>query len=192
MQDAVNYEVGGAAHSTLREKVLEHTFIADLSRTFWQQGIRDFEILRAEVDRGGYDLVVGRGNRLRHIQLKSSHASGKAAGVPIQVALGSKPGGCVIWMFFHPATLALGPFLWLGKSPAEPIGDLGDKVVRHTKGNKDGNKAERPGLRMVPRSRFTRLETMAEVVQQLFGDEPSIVFAETPRLWSDAGEELDV
>src|SRR6478609_1771756 len=164
-----NFDVGGAGHSSLREKVLEHAFIADLSRTLWRQGFRDFEILRAEVDRGGYDLVIARGDVMRHIQLKSTHSAGKAAGAPIQLALGAKPGGGVIWMFFDPGTLALGPFLWLGNEPGLPIGSLGDKVVRHTKGNKDGYKAQRPGLRMVPRSRFTRLETMADVADRLFG-----------------------
>src|SRR6478735_1253223 len=95
----LNFDVGGAGHARMSETVLEHAFIADLSRTLWRQGFRDFEILRAEVDRGGYDLVIARGGVMRHIQLKSSHLAGTAAGVPIQLALGAKPGGCVIWMF---------------------------------------------------------------------------------------------
>jgi ADP-ribosyl-[dinitrogen reductase] hydrolase len=154
--------------SSLREKMLEHVFLADLSRALWRQGRRDFEILRAEVDRGGYDVVVECGGVTRHIQLKSTHRNGKAREVPIQLALGSKPSGCVVWLMYDPMTMELGPFYWFGGAPGELLPDLGGKVVRHTKGNKDGVKAERRGLRMLPRNRFVRLETVDELALILF------------------------
>ena len=47
-----------AAHSSAREKVLEHLFVGELLRCLWRRGIRNMEVLRAEVDMGGYDLVV--------------------------------------------------------------------------------------------------------------------------------------
>jgi ADP-ribosyl-[dinitrogen reductase] hydrolase len=173
------------ALSSLREKMLEHVFLADLSRALWRQGRRDFEILRAEVDRGGYDVVVECGGAIRHIQLKSTHRHGKAREVPIQLALGSKPSGCVVWLIYDPMTMELGPFYWFGAAPGEPLPDLGGKVVRHTKGNKDGVRAERRGLRMLPRSRFARLETMEELALILFGT----VAAPSPR--DEEGEIVD-
>ncbi len=157
------------SHSSLREKVLEHAFLVELSRTLWRLGRRDFETLRAEVDRGGYDVVIECANLLRHIQLKSSHRGAKTSEVAIQTALAGKPGGCVIWILYDPATLDLGPFLWFGGAPGQPLPDLGTKVARHSKGNSQGIKAERQALRIVQRRLFTPLKTMDEVAAHLFG-----------------------
>ena len=46
--------------SALREKVIEHLFVGDLLRCLWRQGTRDIEILRADVDRAGYDRAEMR------------------------------------------------------------------------------------------------------------------------------------
>ncbi len=49
-----------SAHSLesgLREKVIDHLFVDDLLRCLWRRGSRDIEVLRAVVDRAGYDLV---------------------------------------------------------------------------------------------------------------------------------------
>jgi len=62
-------------HFVLREKLLEHLFLSELLRPLWRQGRRDMEVLRAEVDGAGYDLVVECNGVLRHIQLKSSHTA---------------------------------------------------------------------------------------------------------------------
>ena len=167
--DAISPDLINPTYSSLREKVLEHAFLAELSRTLWRQGRRDFEILRAEVDRGGYDVVVACGPVMRHIQLKSSHRAGKAREVSVQLALAGKPGGCVVWLLYDPATLELGPFRWFGGAPGEAVPDLGSKVARHTKGNKDGFKAERPALRVLGRDKFTSLQTMDELAAALFG-----------------------
>lgn len=159
---------GGPAdflHSSLREKLLEHVFVAELLKSLWRRGRRDIEVLRAEVDRGGYDLVLDCANVCRHIQLKSSRAGTRMPSVNINVALASKPCGCVIWIMFDPTTLALGPFLWFGNAPGKPLPDLGERVARHTR----GAKAERPALRVLNRGSFTRLANMDELVHTLFG-----------------------
>jgi len=61
-------------HSTLRERIVEHVFIGDLFRRLWQRGIVDVEVLRAEIDTGGYDVVFRHGQILRHIQLKTTNS----------------------------------------------------------------------------------------------------------------------
>jgi hypothetical protein len=43
----------------------------------------------------------------------------------------------------------LGPFLWFGGELGKPLPPLGDKVSRHSKGNKDGYKAEWLNIREV-------------------------------------------
>jgi len=49
----------------LGKACMEHLFIGELLRHLWLQGIRDVEVLRAEVDCGGFDLVVECGGILR-------------------------------------------------------------------------------------------------------------------------------
>jgi hypothetical protein len=42
------------------------------------------------------------------------------------------------------------------------------EIALHTKGNKDGKKALRPGLRIVPRSAFRPIGTIPELFDTLF------------------------
>lgn len=156
-------------HSSLREKVIEHLFVGELLRTLWRRGDRNFEVLRSEVDRAGHDLVVECAGVMRHIQLKSSHRTATTRRVNIHVNLAAKPNGCVIWIYFDPITLNLGPYYWLGGEPGAGLGDRGDRVARHTRLNMDGLRGERPDLRAVRRSRFDRLSTIDDVIERMFG-----------------------
>jgi hypothetical protein len=74
--------------SSLREKIIEHAFVADLLRELWLRGRRDIEMLRAEVDRAGYDIVLHCNGVLRHVQLKSSHRAAATSKVDAKLALG--------------------------------------------------------------------------------------------------------
>lgn len=156
-------------HSSAREKVLEHLFMGELLRCLWRRGLRNMEVLRAEVDMGGYDLVIEANRVIRYIQLKSSTRTAATASVLVNINLESKPGGCVIWMRFDPETVELGPFLWFGAKPGEPALSLGSKIARHTKGNKSGLKALRPNIRVLPIGRFEKLRTIEAVTRALFG-----------------------
>ena len=161
-----------SAHSTessLREKIIEHLFLGDLLRCLWRKGVRDIEILRTEVDRDGYDLVLEANGVIRHIQLKASHRLAKTAELDIQVSLQRKPCACVIWIRFDPNSLELGPYLWFGSPPQQRIQPLGDKISRHSKGDSEGYKAERPSHRVVKKSRFEELTNINEVAERLFG-----------------------
>jgi hypothetical protein len=158
------------ALSSAREKVLEHLFVGELLKCLWKRGRRDIEVLRAEVDMGGYDIAIEAYGVLRHIQLKSSYASARTARVPINMNLARKPSGCIVWMRFDPDTLVLGPYHWLGAAPGVPLPDIKDeKIGRHTKANKHGVKAERPNIRILPKKRFEEFKTIESVVDMLFG-----------------------
>jgi hypothetical protein len=148
--------------------MLEHAFLTELARALWRSGRRDFEFLRAEVDRGGYDVAVECGGVLRHIQLKSRHREGKATEVSLALALAEKPSGCAVWIDYDPLTLEIGPFLWFGGAPGEKLPPLGDKITRHSKGAKQ----ERPAHRTVKRSGFSRIPTMDALAVTLFGPAP--------------------
>ena len=107
---------------------------------------------------------------LRHVQLKSSYQSAKTRSVNVHVNLASKPCGCVIWISFDGDTLELGPFWWFGAPPKQPLPALGDQIARQPRGDSTGKKAERPLLRVVRKSKFRQLQTMDDVVRELFSE----------------------
>ncbi|MBJ7437601.1 MAG: hypothetical protein JHD35_01065 [Sphingopyxis sp.] len=164
------FDLWAPEHSVLREKVIEHIFLAELSRHLLLDLGQPFEVLRPEYDAFGYDVVVQVGAAMRHIQLKATTASGARAHVDVQLALAQKPGGCVVWMFVDPTTLALGPFLWFGGAVGQPLPPLGDRAVRHTRGDADGVKKVRSGLRRLPRGEFVRFETIGDLAMAMFSD----------------------
>ena len=163
------FDLWAPEHSVLREKVVEHIFLAELSRSLLLDLAMPFEVLRSEFDAFGYDVVIDANGVLRHVQLKATTAAGARAHVDVQVALADKPGGCVVWMFVDPATLRLGPFLWFGGAPGERLPSLGERGVKHTRGDASGEKKVRAGLRRLPKGLFARFETMQELALAMFG-----------------------
>lgn len=167
--DAVGDRSAHYINSTLRERIVEHVFVGDALRRFWQRGITDVEVMRSEFDAGGYDLVMSHGKVIRHIQFKTMMEGGRTASTKIGIKLMEKPSGCVIWIVID-SNLNLRSFLWFGGNPGEALLDISElKVAKHTKANAEGIKAERPNHRIVPRGRFERLDTLDEVLDKLFG-----------------------
>lgn len=162
------FDLWAPEHSVLREKVVEHIFLAELSRTLLLDLGMPFEILRAEFDANGYDVAIEAAGLLRHVQLKATSMTGRRANVDVQVALAEKPGGCVVWIFVEPETLALGPFFWFGGEAGRPLPPLGEREVRHSRGDATGAKKVRAGLRRVPRGSFTRFDTIQELAMAMF------------------------
>lgn len=159
----------GISHrSSAIEKVLEYQFLAMLTRELVHRDA-EFEVLRGDVDDSGHDIVIEADGMLRHIQLKAMVKGGKRANVTINTKLSRKASGCVIWMVYDPVTLNLGPFRWFGGLPSEPLPPLGERIARHSKGNAEGVKTERPGHRVVPMGHFETLATIGELVNRLFG-----------------------
>lgn len=115
-------------------------------------------------------MVLELGKVARHVQLKAKYTEGKAARYNIQTALCSKPSGCVVVMAHDLKSLKLEHFYFLGSAPGVALLHLGNKVARHTKGNSEGLKAERPGLRTVALGTFARIGTVKDLVDALFGD----------------------
>ena len=158
-----------SADSGRREMLLEHLFIGDLLRYLWRTRDCNVEVLRSQVDNAGYDVVLECGGIIRHVQFKSSHREAKTREVGINIALAAKPSGCVIWIMFDQMTVELGPYLWFGCEPGKPLPPLGDRIGKHSKGNSEGYKAERPNMRQIRWSQFEVLQTMEDVAGALFG-----------------------
>lgn len=66
-------------HSSSREALIEHVFIAEVLQEAWFAREQLVEVLRSEVDAAGYDVVFECGPITRHVQLKASDAGGKTS-----------------------------------------------------------------------------------------------------------------
>lgn len=157
-------------YSSYREMLIEHLFAGEVMRFLWQRGNVRMEVLKPQVDDGGYDLVLDANDIVRHVQLKASHSSAATHHVNVSLSLARRPSGCVVWCVFDEDTLELGPFLWFGGAPGKPLPSL-DKYepAKHTKSNATGVKGVRQNLRSVPRGAFTKLTNVGELVAALFG-----------------------
>lgn len=157
-------------NSTLQERIVEHVFVGEALRRLWQRGVTDVEVLRSEFDAGGYDLVMSRGKVVRHIQFKTSMIDGKKASITASLKLMEKPSGCIIWILVD-SKLEFQTYLWMGNDPGERLSDIQKmKPAKHTKGNAQGVKLERPNQRIVPKSEFTTVSSIDEVLDRLFGN----------------------
>ena len=156
--------------SSHREALLEHLFAGEIMKRLWIRGDWRLEVLKPQVDDSGYDLVLEANGVVRHIQLKASFTGSRIREAKVNALLGAKPSGCVVFMWFDPKTLDLGPFAFFGAAPGAKLPDIsGMKVGRHTKGNAQGVKAERPNIRTIPLSQFETLPDVDTVVERLFG-----------------------
>jgi hypothetical protein len=173
MKAPVSLNTAEFLRSSFYEQLAEHVIISELLQEAWYRHEEVVEVLRAEVDASGFDLALECRGILRHVQLRTSRATARTGSQKVALALGRKPRGCVVWLRReengdqHRMRLR---FLWLGGAPGEPLPDLGSfKTARHTKPNSKGVKTERPGLKVVPKAEFTRVDSMAELLRHLFG-----------------------
>lgn len=155
--------------SSYRDALLEQLFLGALMRELWRAGAR-MDVLKPEVEDAGYSIVLEANGVIRHVQLKSSHHGSSTAETKVNMYLAQKPGGCVIWIQFDEASLELGPFLWFGGHPGEPLPDVTAlRVAKHTKANAEGVKLERPNIRILPKGRFEPVESVGQLLIKLFG-----------------------
>lgn len=155
-------------NSTFRERVVEHLFVGEVLKSFWQRNWFDAEVLRPEFDRGGYDVAISVGASLRFIQLKTSLIEGKADEVKVSLSLIAKPNACVIWIVIDDDVNIVG-YRWFGAALGEPFPEISDKkVAKHTKGDKDGVKAERPNHRIFRKSAFETVGNIDGIIERLF------------------------
>jgi hypothetical protein len=160
-------------------------FLAEVLKRLWKLGPVRAEVLKPQVDDAGYDVAIHVRSILRHIQIKSSSTESKTANQKIHISLRRKPSGCVVWIRFAPDSMNMESFLWYGGNPGRRLPGIGRfKIAKHTKGDSTGHKAERRNLRVVPKGKFTRLETINEVVERLFGSGPRIGRMPQPKLLS--------
>ena len=159
--------------SAFIERLVEHVFISEVLQEVWYTHWKTIEVLRSEVDSSGYDIVFECNDVLRHVQLKTSKEDAKTARQKVSLALEGKPCGCVVWIIRHEDDSSKRmnlTYRFLGNEPGCKLSSLDDfPVAKHTKGNAQGVKLERPGLRVVPKRMFEKIDTTKELVERLFG-----------------------
>lgn len=157
-------------YSSYREALLEHIFSGEVMKHLWLRGNVRIETLKPQVDDAGYDLILEANGVVRHVQLKSSHIGASTSEVKVSLDLAKKPSGCVVWLWFDKTTLQLGPFLFFGNAPGQPLPSLAElKIAKHTKANAQGFKKERPNVRVIPKNLFEPLASIEDLVLRLFG-----------------------
>jgi len=156
--------------SVYRERLLEHLLIGDLLKHSWLHAGATLEVSQPSIDRSGHDVVLEANGVTRHVQLKSSSRSAATATQKVHVGLANKPSGCVIWTRFDRDCMTLGPFMFFGGEPGAPLPSLADfPIAKHTKGDAEGVKKERPNLRVVSKSKFRRIDDIPTLYTALFG-----------------------
>lgn len=158
-----------ADYSSLRESILEHVFLGALGRELWARGHYAVEVLRAEVDRAGYDVVVTVDHQTRYIQLKSLSTGARTTGWPISEPLARKPGGCVVVICVDRFTLNIDQYLFFGSDPDKRLPDISaSKQAKRVTFNSAGARPARKNHRTVAKGRFEPVPDMQSLADRLF------------------------
>lgn len=155
----------GHTESRTMENLIEHVFLSDVLQECWFRERRPVEVLRAEVDAAGYDLILEVGGTIRHVQLKASRRGGATRKQTINRKLGDRLGGCIVWIEYAvdpTACRAELTYLWREAS------NLPTTVARNPRTG-----APRVNSCEIKRSEFERLAGVAELVHRLFPPSPS-------------------
>ena len=160
-----------STHSIFYEKLIEHLFISEVLQEMRFRYNKWPEVLKAEIDASGYDLVIECDKIVRHIQLKTSKLGASKTSEKLNIALSEKPSGCVIWLEWQlndQYRIEMN-YLFFGNSPGQPLPGISTHpIAKHNKANAQGEKSERPAIRVVNKTEFCRMKNITELVQQLF------------------------
>lgn len=154
----------GYEDSSTVEKLMEHIFLSEVLQECWFNRRQIVEVLRAEVDAAGYDLVLQTGGSTRHIQLKASRQGGKTSRQTINRKLANREGGCVIWIAYEVdenTGRAQLKFRWW---------DSEIKELPAVVGKNPRTGQERPNTAVLKKSDFELIYDTPTLVSRLFGD----------------------
>jgi hypothetical protein len=153
----------GYEESRTVEKLMEHIFLSEILQECWFGRRQVVEVLRAEVDAAGYDLVLEANGRIRHVQLKASRQGGQTSKQTINSKLAEREGGCVVWIAYNvdeEEGRAQLKYRWWDSTGTD---------VPKTPGQNPRTKKERPNTFVLRKSAFELIEQSAVLVDRLFG-----------------------
>lgn len=157
MTDSPIYLTALAERSSYVENILTHRLVANLAGEMWRRDPgTPMHIFNSEVDESGFDLVLGRGNKLRYIQVKQVHLKGKASKFSVRLEFTRLPGSCVIVIVHTEDELLVDHYLFYGGAAGEPMPSVEDNKPSISPIKKDaaGKKKVRAHYRDIPRRRF--------------------------------------
>ena len=157
--------------SSTRENAFEHVLLGQIGTELLARGV-DYDEYHSSVDKEGFDVLLEAGHIQRHTQLKVKIKGGARSEITVHTRLAARPSGCVVWLTYDPVAREFCDIRWFGGRPGEPLPELGTKVAKHSRGNSQGVKADRPEHRVLPARRFERLADTAHLVDRLFGRLP--------------------
>jgi len=157
--DAWLMQVGSQESHTV-EKLIEHLFLAEILQECWFRRRQLVEVLRAEVDTAGYDLILESRGVIRHVQLKASRKGARTSRQTINARLQERAGGCIVWVFYWVEAetgRAQLTYRW------REARNLPERRGRHTRG-----RGERENTRVVTKGEFEAVPDAAALVDRLF------------------------
>lgn len=157
----------GYEESRTVEKLMEHIFLSEVLQECWFRRRQIVEVLRAEVDAAGYDLVLEAAGRIRHVQLKASRQGGKTSKQTINSRLADRQGGCVVWISYEVDEengRAQLKYRWW---------DSDASTAPRVPGRNPRTKKERPNTFVLKKADFELIEHTDTLVDRLFGSASS-------------------
>jgi hypothetical protein len=173
-----------AERSSYVENVLRHAFLAELSFLVWANDPFDsLKVSNAEVDDCGYDVVLARGNIVRHVQLKQAHDEKIPKQFSVRVSFATLPGSCVVVISHALADLRPTSYGFYGGGPKDEMPYIDVRRITKSPGrrNANGERVLRLRYRDVPFSRFKPGLTGACQDSCRLFMQPTAVYSRLPR-----------
>lgn len=162
--------VDPVANSVTFERMAEAVFLGELQQEMWFARDEVIDVLTSTADVFGYDVVLKSANQERQVQLKTKRKEARTSRYDLQKSLEGLSSACVIVLEWSVSDDRLAfSYRWLGAEPGKPIPSLGDRIAKHSKGNAQGQKNPRTGLRTVGIGRFEKVLSISELASRLFG-----------------------
>ena len=160
-----------AERSSYVENVLRHALIAELSSVVWgRNSDAALQVLNAEVDNAGFDLVLGLGTQVRYIQLKQTHDQKVPRHCSVRLSFSALPGSCVVLMSHTISELRLTQFRFFGGPPGEPMESITELRLSKLPGRRDasGERKTRVNYRDVSVRSFAGPYSSIQLLDVLF------------------------
>jgi hypothetical protein len=161
-----------STNSLYFEKLIEHRFISDIMAYCWYKKNETLEIIHAEIDNNGYDLLLCYKNIDRYIQLKTSEEKSTTSQQNINLSIISKKNPCIVWIvrkFDLNKNDFVFKYLFWGSKIGEPLPNVEKlKTSKRTTANSKGVKKERENFRIITKKDFIEFSNIEKLFEQLF------------------------
>ena len=162
-------------NSSFIENMIEHVFVSEMLQEAWiNRNHLKLEVLRAEVDDSGYDIVMTCNNKTRYIQLKTSELGSSTRIQKMNIALLKKENACILWIIREKDDNSKRykfKYLYFGSQIGEQFPNIDRfRIAKNARGNANGEKKERPNIRDIPKTRFKKYDSSSEIFGILFSE----------------------